>query len=85
MPEAPLRGRLYMILGQAEEALSERIARHDSGGHGTGGAHGRAHFALNNTLLGVEELRSFLAVPDAMPIRMELAAHHQRQQESDML
>jgi tetratricopeptide (TPR) repeat protein len=82
-----LRGRLYMILGQAEEALSElRIARHDSPEDmGLAVLTARAHFALNNTLLGVEELRSFLAKkPDAMPIRMELAAHHQRQQESDM-
>lgn len=81
-----LRGRLYTILGRAEEALSElRIARHDSPEDmGLAVLTARAHFTLGNALLGVEELRSFLAKkPDAMPVRMELAAHYQRQQQSD--
>ena len=75
------RGRIFMLQGRFEEALAElRIAQHDSPDDmAVTVLMARAQFALGNTLSGVEALRSFLLKkPDALPVRLELAAHHQR-------
>ncbi|MBU4524198.1 MAG: tetratricopeptide repeat protein [Desulfomicrobium sp.] len=75
------RGRIFMLQDRFEEALAElRIALHDSPDDmAVVVLMARAQFALGNTLSGVEALRSFLLKkPDALPVRLELAAHHQR-------
>ena len=72
-----------MLLGQTGEAISElRIALRDSPeNEELTILMARAHFAQNNTLSGVEELRSFLTKKsDSVPVRMELAAHYHGQQ-----
>lgn len=80
------RGRIFMLQDRFEEALAElRIALHDSPDDmAVVVLMARAQFALGNTLSGVEALRSFLLKkPDALPVRLELAAHHQRAGEPD--
>jgi len=80
------RGRIFMLQGRFEEALAElRIALHDAPEDmAVAVLMARAQFALGNTLSGVESLRNFLLKkPDAQPVRLELAAHHQRAGEPD--
>ncbi|PKN43364.1 MAG: hypothetical protein CVU60_03135 [Deltaproteobacteria bacterium HGW-Deltaproteobacteria-18] len=80
------RGRIFMLQDRFEEALAElRIALHDvPDDMAVAVLMARAQFALGNTLSGVEALRNFLLKkPDALPVRLELAAHHQRAGEPD--
>jgi tetratricopeptide (TPR) repeat protein len=80
------RGRIFMLQGRFEEAVAElRIALHDAPDDmAVTVLMARAQFALGNTLSGVEALRNFLLKkPDALPVRLELAAHHQRAGEPD--
>jgi tetratricopeptide (TPR) repeat protein len=80
------RGRIFMLQDRFEEALAElRIALHDAPDDmAVAVLMARAQFALGNTLSGVEALRNFLLKkPDAVPVRLELAAHHQRAGEPD--
>ena len=80
------RGRIFMVQGRFEEAVAElRIALHDvPDDMAVTVLMARAQFALNNTLSGVEALRNFLLKkPDALPVRLELASHHQRVGEPD--
>lgn len=81
-----LRGRIFMFQGRFEEALTElRIVLHDAPDDVSASVlMARAQFALNNTLSGVEALRSVLArKPETVPVRLELAAHYQRQGQVD--
>jgi tetratricopeptide (TPR) repeat protein len=80
------RGRIFMLQDRFEEALAElRIALHDAPDDmAVAVLVARAQFALGNTLSGVEALRNFLLKkPDALPVRLELAAYHQRAGEPD--
>ena len=80
------RGRIFMLQQRFEEAVAElRIALHDAPDDmAVTVLMSRAQFALGNTLSGVEALRNFLLKkPDALPVRLELAAHHQRTGEPD--
>jgi tetratricopeptide (TPR) repeat protein len=80
------RGRIFMLQDRFEEALAElRIALHDAPEDmAVAVLVARAQFALGNTLSGVEALRNFLLKkPDALPVRLELAAHYQRAGEPD--
>jgi len=80
------RGRIFMLQDRFEEALAElRIALHDAPDDmAVAVLVARAQFALGNTLSGVEALRTFLMKkPDAVPVRLELAAYYQRVSEAD--
>jgi len=80
------RGRIFMLQDRFEEALAElRIALHDAPDDmAVAVLMARAQFALGNTLSGVEALRNFLLKkPDAVAVRLELAAHYQRAGEPD--
>ncbi len=80
------RGQLLMMAGRFEEAVGEfRVAANESpDDQALAILLARAQFAQGNTLLGLESLRAFLGrSPQSVPVRMELAALHERQGQAE--
>lgn len=80
------KGRILLTMRRFEESAAElRIALNDTPEDaGLTVLLARGQFALNHNLSGVEVLQSFLSKkPDSAPVRLELAAHYQRQSQPD--